>query len=536
MSSPDQLDTVGDSAARDDAPDARHQRWRHVALIVGTYTAAWGLLLLNRGFYWDDWTLHGITNQDRLATLREVGAPWVAAVYNALWATPSPALVAHAVVFGCYLASALLVHTLAERTPGLTRRDALVIALATAVLPLNFARIAIIDITYGLSLALFLTGAVLLQRIAAEASVNVLRRLVAAVCFVAAFATASLLVFYAVPMALALWSGRRQHGGLVRCALRLPEFFLLPFATWTALNHFFPVHGTFAGYYSVTSERLRSVPAALLDVPGQAIIHPLHHAAVTAGWLGATAALLAVTAAIVRRRPRASTDTDPISPAWLVAASMGTLVAATIPYLAVGLAPELEGWTSRHQLLVPIGAGILLAAFARIRWIGLPLVAGLLAICVVADARMLVQYQRYWYKQEAFMGWAADSPAVAGARHILVIDRATRLNPLGLYTWVYEYTGLVAEATGREDRYVQPPSYELTPEQIAEGATRPDYHFPDYRPVPIDLTVYVDPGPRTSERDTLRILRREWLGGDHAHDVRGLITVHSRPHRAPETT
>ena len=33
--------------------------WRDRLVITLAYALAWGALLVNRGFYWDDWTLDG---------------------------------------------------------------------------------------------------------------------------------------------------------------------------------------------------------------------------------------------------------------------------------------------------------------------------------------------------------------------------------------------------------------------------------------------------------------------------------------------
>ena len=111
-------------------------------VIVLAYVVAWGALLVNRGFYWDDWTLVGVPSASVIRAFSELGMPWIGYFFTGLFATPLPGLAGHAIVFGAYLSATLILHAILCRVPGLRRMDAFVAALTFAVLPVNYARIA----------------------------------------------------------------------------------------------------------------------------------------------------------------------------------------------------------------------------------------------------------------------------------------------------------------------------------------------------------------------------------------------------------
>ena len=193
---------------------------RDSLIIVLAYTLAWGLLVVNWGIYWDDWTSVGVSPASLALGLREIGAvPWVAFFSAALYSMPLPGLVGHIIVFSAYLLSTLALHAILRRTPGLSRMDALVAALTFAVLPVNYARVALADLPYGLSLLAFLAATLLLIRYVEDGGLA--RRAVALGLYFSSFFTASLLVMYVMPMALAafiVWKSASDATAVLRMA------------------------------------------------------------------------------------------------------------------------------------------------------------------------------------------------------------------------------------------------------------------------------------------------------------------------------
>jgi hypothetical protein len=509
--------------------------WRDRLVIGLAYTLAWGALLVNRGFYWDDWTLVGLSPAALVDGFRELGLPWAGYFFVALFALPLPGLVAHVLVFFAYLLSALILHAVLRRSPGLSRMDALVAALVFAVLPVNYARIAVIDLTYGFSLLAFLAATWLLIRYLEDGGRA--RRLAALGLFLASFSTASLLVLYVVPVALAaliVWRSRRMPPWTF--ALRYADFVALPIAYWLVKAAFFKPSGVYEGYNALTVRGLTGVPGSLLSIPNQVLVEPLTRAVSVAGLLGV---LVGVGIGIwLLRRSREVERGSFVSAPALALIGIVVLALGVIPYLAVGRIPTIWDWSSRHQLLVPLGAGLLAAAVMRgasgtgragpVFGIAVGL---LLGISLVADARTLVTYQVDWFKQTALMEAARTIPAMQTARHIRITDDATALNALRRTVRFYEYNALFSQALGNTRRLASNGVNEPGPDEIGQFIPRPAYHMDGYVPSPVDLDLHVSLGQDPpSGLEIARLVVLEALGSSSFQtDVSRLIDVQAPP-------
>jgi hypothetical protein len=508
-------------------------------LVIGLlYALAWGALLLNRGFFWDDWTLVGLSPAELTHAFSELGLPWIGYVYVALFATPLPGLVGHVIVFGAYLLSTVLFHAILCRVPGLRRMDALVAALAFAVMPVNYARVALIDLTYALSLLAFLAATWLLLRYVADGGRA--RRIGALALYAYSFTTASLLVLYVMPLLVAAAVAQASTGRpLATIFLRHVDFLALPVVFWLLRSVFLRPSGVYEGYNALTLSGLARVPSLMLDIPRQVVLDPLARAAGAAGLVGLLAG--AALAGWLLWRSRAAEADGSVeggrSVPTIVLALVGAVVLAlgVFAYLTVGRIPTIYDWSSRHQLLVPMGAGLLAAAVARGVTVGGPVgrAAGIVVVGIVlgisgvADARTLKAYQADWYKQVALIEWARDLPALKEARHIRVIDDATAFNTLRRTYRFYEYNALFSEALGDTRRLASLPGREPTPEELEEFVARPAYHMGQYVPSPVDLELRIEAAdgvPGTLE--VLRLIVAEATGSPtFGQDVDRLITV-----------
>ena len=509
--------------------------WRDRLLIGLAYVLTWGLLVVNRGLYWDDWTLVGRSTQSLVETFLELGMPWLGFFHAALFSLLLPGLVGHVLVFGVYLLSSLVLHAVLRRIPALSRTDALVAALTFALLPVNYARIALIDLPYGLSLLAFLAATWLLLRYLEDGGLA--RRVAALGLFVCAFFTASLLILYVVPMAIAaaiVWrSGTRPIPTLL---VRHADFIALPVAYWLLKAALFPASGVYEGYNALSLGRMVEVPEAMLSIPWQVLIEPLGRAASVAGLLGVVVGVL--TAVWLVRRSRVVEADAFVSAPALALIGVVVLALGVFPYLAVGRVPTIWDWSSRHQLLVPIGAGLLAAAAVRgansARPVGGVLAAAvglLLGISAVADARTLVAFQLDWYKQTALIAAARTMPELRAARHILVIDDAKGLDALRRRYRFYEYNALFGQALGDTRRLASDGTDEPAAGELGLFISRPAYHMEQYVSSPVDLELRVTPGDGTGDwLQAVRLLALETLGSpSFESEVAHLIEVQATP-------
>jgi hypothetical protein len=474
------------------------------------YAAAWAPLVVNRGLYWDDWTLVGRSPGDLVQGFTELGLPLGGVAYAALLALPLPGLIGHVLVFATYLASTLILHAILRRLPGLSRMDALIAALTFALLPVNYARIALIDAMYGLSLLAFLAATWLLIRYLEDGGLR--RRVGALLLYLFSFYTASLLVLYVVPVALAAWLLRRSRTGpIVPLALRHADFLALPVAYWLVKGAILTPTGVYEGYNALSARGLLQVPRALLSVPGQVLVEPLSRAVEVAGVVGVVAGI--VVAIWLVGRDRVIDDGRPVSALILAIVGAAMVVLGVFAYLAVGLTPTIWDWSSRHQLLVPLGAGLLAAAAARpvgrlgpAGHAGVVVVGLLIGISAIANFRTLVAYQVDWFKQQALIGAVRATPELQAARHIRVTDSATAFNALHRTYRFYELNALFEQATGNTRRLVALAGKEPPTDELGQFIERPAYHMGEYVPSPVDVEVSVSAGDSPHALDVLRLV------------------------------
>jgi hypothetical protein len=517
-------------------PHARlHPVWRDRLIIAFAYTLAWGAMLLNRGLNWHDWTLFGQAPGVLATTYGEVGLPWFGLFHEAVFSLPLPGLAGHAITFVAYLLSTLALHAILRRTPGLGRTEALVAALTFAVLPVNYARIAVIDLPYGLCLLAFLVGSYLLLRHVEMG--GIVRRLAALALFLCSFFTASLLVMYVAPILLGAYVTWRTGKLPIRSLVpRYADFLALPVGYWLVKAILFVPSGAYEGYNELTVRGLLNVPAAMVPIPAQVLLEPLYRASVVAGVAGLVAGAAGAIWLLWRTRDG---DTGRLVAALLIALVGAVLVAlGVLAYLAVGRVPTLWDWSSRHQLLVPIGAAVLAAAAVRAAQgigragaaVGVA-IGVLLGVSIVADARTLVAYQVDWYKQVALVNAARATPALQDARHIRVLDDAASLDAMRRSYRFYEYNALFELAIGGQRRLASGVGGEPSADEVAQFIARPAYHMREYVPTPVDLELRVtDPHGSPGTLDVLRLVMLEAIGSpSFDQEVSRLIDITASP-------
>lgn len=508
--------------------------WRDRLAIALLYAAAWAPLVVNRGLFWDDWTLVGRSPGDLLHGFTELGLPLGGVAYAALFALPLPGLIGHILVFAVYLASTLILHAIFRRLPGLSRMDALIAALTFALLPVNYARIALIDSMYGLSLLAFVAATWLLLRFLEDGGLG--RRVGALLLYLLSFYTASLLVLYVVPVALAAWLLRRSRTEpIVPLALRHADFLVLPVAYWLVKGAVLTPSGVYEGYNALSLRELLQVPRAMLSIPGQVLVEPLSRAVEVAGLVGVVAGIAIVIWLVGRSRVIEEGHAVPAPILALVGAAM--VILGVFAYLAVGLTPTVWDWSSRHQLLVPLGVGLLAAATARhvdhlgpAARSGVVVVGLLIGISAVANLRTLVAYQVDWFKQQALIRAVRATPELETARHIRVTDSASAFNALDRTYRFYELNALFQQATGNTRRLVELAGKGPATDDLEQFIERPAYHMGEYVPTPVDLELNVSAGDSPHALDVLRLVILEVVDPPSFEmEVARLIEVRATP-------
>lgn len=438
------------------------------AFITAVYTITHGLMLFDRGLFWDDWVFWRQDPSVVAQAGKSMGSIWPWQINYLFYYSQAGITLNRVVAFASLLVVAYLVFDILRRLPGVGQSNALWAAVVFAVFPVYQARVAMVMVGYSICLMLFAVACWLLVRSRSHPAVWL--RVVILVLFVASFQTASLLVFYyaTVPALILLadsTEGRRFQAA-VRRLVRHFDFLVVPLVFWAVRQTWFRPSGLYknynevgAGSSAVLGETLHgmvnSVIFAVADkVPGVAsrdVVHPGLRLFLIAAVAVGVLAFLALTRLPLERRESNSN---------LVDAGVILVAAAVFPYAAVGKVASNVGWDTRFQLLVPVGAALMFvgmaasrAGLSRHRQVAISiLLAALVGVSSAAHVTSYIAYQRDWLKQEAMMEFFRRDPAIQQGRYIIIDDRAASWSPI---PWnPYTYSGMAYDVFGDQKRFI----------------------------------------------------------------------------------
>lgn len=528
--------------SKDAHPRTGRHRMPEWGIVSVVYLLAHGLMLLDRGLFWDDWA-HFRQPAALLESLdRMIGSIWPSWLFAVQWRSLWSVWTTRTVVFFAFLAVALIVLRLLKRVPFFDAGARVALASLVAVFPVMGARDAIANSAYPISLALFFAGWCLID--ACVGRRLVLARLFALAALFLSLRTASLGLFYVVVPVWLLWRDgaswrhpREVASRLLRWVdvLAVPVVFLI--VRWLMGRP----SGLYEGYNEIALAGLLGalprIPAALYN----SFIAVLGQMPRTAWW---PVALLAGVFAGYALWPRSEKAID--AAAWwrVSAAGLVLLVLGVYPYLAVGKMPALGDFSSRHQLLVPFGAALLLVgvvsgtngALRLPRAVGAGILAAVIGLGAGASAANHLDYQREWYKQLGMIAALRSAPEARAGRTFLFEDRSPLLNATGrTYKREYEYTGLFAEAFGTHVRFgADRAEYEAQGPAFYRARLTARYKLDGYREAPPDDVVFVDAGPVDLRDVTVlaRLVIEEWTAApSFGRDVAGTVRLTFQPLR-----
>ncbi len=191
-------------------------------------------------------------------------------------------------------------------------------------------------------------------------------------------------------------------------------------------------------------------------------------------------------------------------------------IAGVFPYLVSGHIPTLYEWTSRHQILVPIGASIIIYyllsfLFSLVhleRWCG-PLLLVLCCCFVRLNVSTYFDFQKDWLKQQSIISHFKSSDVIRNSSTLLFTDTTVSWNAIQRFYRFYEYTGLMKYAYHDDTRFGENlNTFQSSGIDYYLEARRSDrYNMRAYQPHKPQYLVTIVPGDLPlSTADTLRLL------------------------------
>lgn len=520
---------------------SRPKTFEAIAVAV-LYTLAHGLMLLDRGLFFDDWLAFRQPPALMIKLARESGSIWPSPAawlpyssFFAVWAT-------RALGFACFLAVALLALKLLRRVRFLDAEARVAVASLIAVFPVNAARDVTVDWPYAVSLAMFMAGWVLLDRLVG--SKRWVSRVLALLLLLLSFRTASLGLFYVVIPVWLLWRSGvswRSPREVLRALVGWADVIILPVAFLVYRSLAATPSGPYADYNKLTLRGFlgagRLVPETLwLSLAGAFARIPS-----VAWWPVVILATVAAGALLWRTGTPAEAGSrrrrDAAMWGAVAVAGVALVVLGVYPYLAVHKVPEFADFNTRFQLLVPFGAALVVVGLVRAvaggtglwRAVRIGLLAAIIGLCAGTAAGDHLSYQREWYKELGMVQAFRAAPQAREGRTFVFDDRALGLNANGRTSRrFYEYSGMFEMAFSTHVRFgLDSSDYARNGMGFYRSRFTQTYKLDGHVAGPPDYTVTVLRGS-ANLFDTgvmARLLWEEWtgspkLGADAASTVR----------------
>ena len=395
-----------------------------------------GLLALH-SLFWDDW-VRPTENTAVVKYYRVAGFPPWREFLEFSVLQNSPALF-HLVTPICFLVAALALHKVLKAKLPLTNFQVNAITLLFLVLPVNSARVAMINFYYAFSYMLFFVAWWLL--VSGRKFVPLLSLPV----FWLSFGTSSLLPFFALPLLhfgyLLFSKDRRFDSRILTIWGALAS---LPVVFWIVRSQTFGAN--VREYY---------VPKPL---------------GVIRGGLFVLVAVLFLAYGIVRNRWNMSQNARPLLIGWGVlslafgsAAYMAGGHLVDISDWMISFVPNFSDWNSRHQLLQPLGFALIAVGALcgssdipskRPGFFGLSVLIGL---SVLLNFTFSQEYYLDSLKQDEVIEQLAKIEELKFNNQLMISDDALRFNARGRGLRSYEWAAILEKAHPNQGKFVVEP-------------------------------------------------------------------------------
>lgn len=396
-----------------------------------------GILLIPNAIYWDDWVLY---RADPIAVIerftQQAGTMFYLEGHLHLAMLSAGTWLYKSFTFVLMFASGMLLNLILKRHERLSDEVRFFVVLLFLLLPFNMARVALVDFRYTACYFLFFLAWFLVER----------HRVLALVLFFLSFNTNSLLVFYAAPILDLMY--RRGHisswKSILNFSIKYVDFMALPFIYFVIKIYYFSPTGLYSGYnqgYSLKN---------LMYLP----LFQLSDLFATSVSIGLTLFLSLCSFLLIRRT--FGNATHPQKNPWsLLALGLFVFILGAFPYWILGLLPTFGEWSSRHQLLLPLGSALIIVALSSFDTVG----GKTVVISIFVGASLAHNMSSYaslfgdWQKQQQLIGLFSQNSDIEQAELILIEDKSTKLNALNRNYRFYEWNGILEVAFGNEKHF-----------------------------------------------------------------------------------
>ena len=404
--------------------------WKTATILYGvSYIPS---LLSAKSLFWDDWAL---TNSktgkiESVQYLTSGAAPW-RAFFEDIILRSSPFLFRIFSLFAFFVAGYFFFQIL-KSINALNKAQIFAATLVFLVVPVNSARIAMINNSYAFSYLLFFAGWYLLAT--SKWKINYF---VSLGCFFLSYTSLSLITFTLLPILyLVIVNRPKKFTDCLKLFKIVLPLCLLPIVYLITRQIYWPPTGGAAKMYT---------PQVLGAVRGMLFIFlcsvPLLYGVLFAKW-----------------------KSDSVNK-FLISFGLLSISVGAFPYMVGGhlvdisdwliaFVPNFSDWDSRHQLLLPMGLALILVGGLNFTNESKPDLRSNAAFTTITFVFVLLNVT---YAQEYFLDSLKQNSVIEAIQNldelksidrILIDDQAVRFNARGRHVRSYEWEAIIQKALG----------------------------------------------------------------------------------------
>ena len=437
----------------------------NIAKLFYIYTLGNIFILLNfQGIYWDDWTLYNVDNESMMDQFRMNGGLLAGYMHSLLLPIGNGIFIYRILVFITFFMSGIFIYKILSQHISITKEASFWISLIYLTIPLNSAKIALINAPAIFLLFIFFIAFYLLTKYISKSKSTWLRISILSLFFIS-FVMNSLLVFYAIILLYILYSiitdsktNEYPHKIIYIIkifVLKYSDFIILPIIFYIVKSIYFVPSGPYATYNQVSFDFEKIIN--LIDNSFiESIYDPILLSIQTSLTYWYISLMIFITLFLLIQN---KTIENKKIYYYMTIFILGALfyLLAVFPYAVVDKPPRLTGWESRHQILIPLGLAFILysiiSIFSKLHK-NVPALMFLFLITIFTIQNMYngYRYMKDWYYQVALEENFKKSKLIQ--EHTTFIARVTLNNVLanGRHISFYEQNGRMRKVFGNDKR------------------------------------------------------------------------------------
>jgi len=337
-----------------------------IAKLFYIYLISSVFLLLNfQGIYWDDWTVNNVDNASMMNQFRMNGGLLAGYMHSILLSIGNGIFIYRLLVFITFFLTGVYIYKIMSKSLIFSKETSFWISLIYLTLPLNSAKIALINAPATFLLFAFFGAFHLLTKYVLEGK-SIWHRLTILALFFSSFVLNSLLVFYAIVLLYLLYFvfKKEWNGNIIyilkQFIVKYWDFVILPILFFVFKSIYLVPTGLYASYNKVafSFEKILGVIKTSLIT---SIYEPIWFAVLTAVNYWYISIVVFMILLIIVKNESIKIIELRQSTVLIVLGSLFYLL-AVFPYAVVNKLPQLNGWESRHQILIPLGLAFIIYA------------------------------------------------------------------------------------------------------------------------------------------------------------------------------